>query len=316
MEKKYRILYDNSMTYTDKYTKEEKTVYQIEAVRDFLLVSKGDKGGYVENEMNLSQEGDCWVFDDAIVASGSLVAGNSLVHGSSRVMNGSRMFDNAVLKDAEIENTLMGKNCDIETAIIENCTFYQDVYIDGGIVKNVTAWNMNVIESDVDIRKTHLWISSACEIYDSKFIHKSKQRNFCIEHSLKIHNSQLREVQLFTLKSPIHIKNIDIPHLLKISTLKNDTDGYENKLYANESLTFKKGTRIVLRESSIQLDGHLSGYLRFDRSKVEAIGFIENKNHKCLSLTNIKMKELSRLTNHNETHIENLVLQGEYHYTC
>jgi hypothetical protein len=37
------------------------TLYRIKALRDFGRVKKGDLGGYVEKEANLSHEGDCWV---------------------------------------------------------------------------------------------------------------------------------------------------------------------------------------------------------------------------------------------------------------
>lgn len=49
----------------------ENKTYRIRALKDFetLLgtVHAGDLGGYIASEDNLSQEGACWVFDDAIV---------------------------------------------------------------------------------------------------------------------------------------------------------------------------------------------------------------------------------------------------------
>ena len=35
------------------------TLYRIEALNDFSNVKKGDLGGFIESEDNLSQEGDC-----------------------------------------------------------------------------------------------------------------------------------------------------------------------------------------------------------------------------------------------------------------
>ena len=37
-------------------------LYRIEAIESFSNVSKGDKGGFVEKEENLSQDGDAWVY--------------------------------------------------------------------------------------------------------------------------------------------------------------------------------------------------------------------------------------------------------------
>lgn len=50
MEKKYRLLKDDTIIVGGK------TLYRIEALRDFADVKKGDKGGYVEEEEMLSHE--------------------------------------------------------------------------------------------------------------------------------------------------------------------------------------------------------------------------------------------------------------------
>jgi len=40
-------------------------LYRIRALKDFGDVSKGDLGGYVEKEKNLSQEGNAWIYGNA-----------------------------------------------------------------------------------------------------------------------------------------------------------------------------------------------------------------------------------------------------------
>ena len=45
----------------------EITLHRIEALKDFNDVKKGDKGGYIEKENNLSQYGDAWVCGNAKV---------------------------------------------------------------------------------------------------------------------------------------------------------------------------------------------------------------------------------------------------------
>ena len=66
-----------------------KTLYRIEALKDFGNVKKGDKGGYIEKEENLSQNGDCWVYDNAIVF------GNAKVDGNAKVYDNAKVFENA-----------------------------------------------------------------------------------------------------------------------------------------------------------------------------------------------------------------------------
>ena len=56
---KYKLIEDQVIEF--EYHK----LYRIEAVRDFGRIKKGQRGGYIENEKNLSHEGDCWIHDDA-----------------------------------------------------------------------------------------------------------------------------------------------------------------------------------------------------------------------------------------------------------
>ena len=60
MEKKYKLT-EESISFNGK------TLYRIESVRDFGTIKKGDKGGFVETERNLSHEGNAWVSGNAIV---------------------------------------------------------------------------------------------------------------------------------------------------------------------------------------------------------------------------------------------------------
>ena len=55
----------------------DRKLYRIEALKDFSNVKKGDKGGFVEYEDNLSQHGDCWIYDDARVFGNAEVYGNA-----------------------------------------------------------------------------------------------------------------------------------------------------------------------------------------------------------------------------------------------
>ena len=89
-----------------KLTKNKKTIgdvtlYQIEALKDFSDIKKGDLGGWIEKESNLSQQGDCWVscrarvYDNAIVFDNAWVFGNAQVSGCAWVSGNARVFGNA-----------------------------------------------------------------------------------------------------------------------------------------------------------------------------------------------------------------------------
>lgn len=90
---KYRLT-ENTMEYNGK------TLYQIEALRDFSFYRKGawehsvktgELGGWIEKEENLSQQGNCWiaenvyVFDNAKVEHNAIITGKGIIHGNARV---------------------------------------------------------------------------------------------------------------------------------------------------------------------------------------------------------------------------------------
>ena len=56
------------------------TLHRIKALKDFLTVKKGDLGGWIENEYNLSQESDCWVFNEAKVYGNARISRDSYIY--------------------------------------------------------------------------------------------------------------------------------------------------------------------------------------------------------------------------------------------
>ena len=94
-----------------------KTLYRIEALKDFGNVKKGDKGGYVEKEDNLSQEGNCWISDNAKVFDSALVSGDAEVFGYAIVYGNAKVYD----------NTLVYGNA----KVFDNAYVYGDAYVYG-----------------------------------------------------------------------------------------------------------------------------------------------------------------------------------------
>jgi len=84
-------------------------LHRIRALKDFGGVHKGELGGWVESEDNLSQEGTGWVYGDASVFSDARVYGDAMVYGDARVGDNAmvcgdaRVGDNArVFGDASV----------------------------------------------------------------------------------------------------------------------------------------------------------------------------------------------------------------------
>ena len=87
---------------TKKYelTKEKKetilgTLFRIKALVDFRFCKKGELGGFIASEKNLSQTGNAWVSGNALVYGNAWVSGNALVYGDARVYGNAWVSGNA-----------------------------------------------------------------------------------------------------------------------------------------------------------------------------------------------------------------------------
>ena len=99
MEKKYKLT-EESICFDGT------TLYRIEAIRDFGHVSKGEKGGFVETERNLSHVGDAWVYGDAKVCGDAKVYGDAEVCGNAWVCGDAKVYGTAwVCGDAKVYGT-------------------------------------------------------------------------------------------------------------------------------------------------------------------------------------------------------------------
>ena len=98
--KKYTILENETLEHHGK------TLYRIQAVKDFAVVKAGDKGGWIENENNLSQEGDCWVHNEAKVYD------NARVYGNAQIYNEAQIYDEAKIEQyARVGNSAHVYGC-------------------------------------------------------------------------------------------------------------------------------------------------------------------------------------------------------------
>ena len=93
MEKKYKLTDEYIVYYGIK-------LFRIEALKDFRDVRKGDKGGFVENENNLSHFGECWIYGDAKVYGYSRVSANAEIYDSAEIYDAAQIYGNAAVYDS------------------------------------------------------------------------------------------------------------------------------------------------------------------------------------------------------------------------
>ena len=106
-----------------------RTLHRIEALKSFGDMSAGEKGGWIEKEENLSQEGSCWVY------------------GNARVCGDARVYGNAQVKSVEDIFCIAGLGSRYGTT-----TIYRN---DGGITVVCGCFLGTLEEFEAKVKKTH-----------------------------------------------------------------------------------------------------------------------------------------------------------------
>ena len=118
MNDKYKLLENDTIEFLGR------TFYRIEALKDFSNVKKGDKGGYIEKEQNLSFDNNAWVYDDAKVYDNAQVYGNAQVYDNAFIYSNAEVCGIAeVCGNAEVYGSAEvyeGKLNDSSLIVIQN----------------------------------------------------------------------------------------------------------------------------------------------------------------------------------------------------
>ena len=99
MDKKYELVPELNIEFDGH------TLYRIRALREIVftdgaVVARGELGGYIEDEGNLSHAGNAWVFGDARVSDSAWVFGDAQVSDNARVFGDAWVSDGGGDADA------------------------------------------------------------------------------------------------------------------------------------------------------------------------------------------------------------------------
>ena len=143
MEKKYELI-----------PSDIEGLFRVKALKDFNNVKKGDIGGYIQSEINLSQLGDCWIYDNAKVYDNAIVCDNVQVWNNAQIYGYAVVVDNAKVCD----NAEIGGKARIEgNAVIQGNA---EVSGNARIWGNVDVSGDAIISSDKDYIVFKNWWSS------------------------------------------------------------------------------------------------------------------------------------------------------------
>lgn len=152
-KKKYRLT-DESIIH------EGRTLYRIEALVDFSNIKAGTKGGFVESERNLSHDGACWVFGNAIVFDGAAVFGNALVYYGAMVFENAQVYDDAqVFCDARVFGNAQVFG---DARVFGNARVFGDAEVCGNarVFGDAVISNNAIVRDDADYIVFKNWWSS------------------------------------------------------------------------------------------------------------------------------------------------------------
>ena len=184
-----------NMVFEDNYYQDgshKRPIYRIVADDDFVLqtgevVKKGDRGGLIELEYNLSQEGNCWVKeglvcglakvkDSALVMQdfssknelGPLVTDTAVVEGYARIIGGLVTDKSVVRGNCEVRGYLAGKTVLDGNIVVGKDAFVSNAILSGNhkIAKNKRIVGQNAANRLMG-KKSVL----------SKFVKKDKEEN-------------------------------------------------------------------------------------------------------------------------------------------
>ena len=132
---KYELLKNNFIEYKGR------KLYRIRALKSFSDIKCGDIGGYVENEKNLSQNGNCWIYNNAKVYDAGRVFDNAIIKDNAEVFDNASVLDNAIIQDNAIcfNNSVIYKNavCGIDTKVYGHGVIYEGTYLNININSDI-----------------------------------------------------------------------------------------------------------------------------------------------------------------------------------
>ena len=222
---------------------------RIIALKDFADVKEGDKGGLIEKEDNLSQEGNCWVYDYARVYGHARVYENAKLYDSARVFDCAEVYEDAVVcgctqiyGDAKVYGEarigdyawVYGRaRVDGDVCVYDNARVFGDAEVSG----NAKVWGNAEIYGKVSVggnvgisgNDVVCWAARVCSNVSISNVSIKDSKNYAIlatrNKKFRIFSSNIKD------KNAKSMKNIDITGLDYIKNIQTIRQIYETEVY-------------------------------------------------------------------------------------
>ena len=190
----------------------KKKVYRIRALKDFGDVKKGDLGGFVSSYDNLSQEDNCWIYDDAAVMNNAILEDNSTIHNrvivchdsivrcNSKISKSCRIYDSTKITNSTISGKSVLRNINIVGSMINGVilSYKGKVWIEYSTIRGSLLlsesliFNSKIISDRASIYQDSVIMRSNIRLLNGSDIYSSWVYEYSnIYANLKLHNSKI-----------------------------------------------------------------------------------------------------------------------------
>lgn len=210
MAKKYEILQEDTVKVAGK------TLYRIRALKDLRSpwdgrsVKAGQLGGFIEQESNLSQKGNCWVADKAKVFGKARVEADFWVWGSAEVDSSMKFVtgfigdDAVVTGKASVHSSEVKGSCRVEgnARILSSVVTGRSLVSGSAVVQdNSTIMAGSVIQGDSAITHT---VVTGDSVVDGKSLVVDSRLDNCQIQGSEIFGKKLTRKNLTDYRSRDH----------------------------------------------------------------------------------------------------------------
>jgi carbonic anhydrase/acetyltransferase-like protein (isoleucine patch superfamily) len=243
--KKYKLVNESSYLWYK--------TYQVEALKDFADVKKGDKGGRVCSEDNLSQEGNCWVYDNALVINDAKVLDNAQLRGDARLENNAILKDNAIMDGESLAFSYV--------IISRNAEVHDNAFLCG---HSVITDNAKVLKGGTANDYSRLTGNSILTDHASIHAHTIVMGNAVIDQRKHIYSTEVIEksedVEIFdivptSVPKPMYCGAEHVVHIVPTDTWHcKEFEGNEKEFIKFVNKTFRV-RKVSKRKTTKAIDG-------------------------------------------------------------
>lgn len=177
MERKYELT-ENTKTVRGH------TVYQIKAVKDFrvplptksgktMIVKKGDLGGFIEREANLSQRGSCWIAYNVVVYEDARICDDAYVTGIGAIVKGNAFIcEHAYIHSGIVDDSAIidGSAILVQSAVHHNAHVGDHAIVASSFIADWVEISDNARVTDGSVIHEYARVTGAGRVINSEVI--------------------------------------------------------------------------------------------------------------------------------------------------